>query len=117
MGRWTYPRLIASDGIWFMDSFDYDGAACYELGLAGPRGGEMHWKYVGETNNERKRMSCYARHGSHLSNLIDEALAEGWHLYYKAHAFPNKELAKRMQDRFLLNYDYPWNKILNGNRW
>lgn len=116
MGRWLKPRLIASKGIWYINSFDYDGPACYELGLGGPRGGNLHWKYVGETINERKRMTCYARHGSHLSELIDHALADGWYLYYKAHAFPTKELAKQKQDRFLREYNYPWNKLLNGDR-
>jgi hypothetical protein len=97
--------------------YDYDGPACYELGLAGSRGGGMIWVYVGETDNEERRIKCYAKHGSHISHLIDEALAEGRHLYYKSHAFTTKELAKRMQDSLLSSYDYPWNKISNGDRW
>jgi len=118
MGRWIRPRLIASHGIWYIDAgFDYDGPACYELILGGPRGGNLLHKYVGETQNEYKRMKCYARSGSHLSHLIDEALEAGFHLYYHSHAFATKELAKRMQDKLLRQYDYPWNRMLNGNRW
>jgi hypothetical protein len=118
MGRWTKPRLIASHGIWYVDAdYDYDGPACYELGLAGPRGGRLKWMYVGETQNETHRIKCYARHGSHLSHLIDNAFEEGWHLYYWSHAFTSKALAKKRQDELLATYDYPWNRILNGDRW
>lgn len=110
--------MIASHGIWYTDAlYDYDGPACYELGLFGPRGGRERWMYVGETSNEMSRIKCYARNGSHISELIDAALEEGWHLYYQSHAFPTKELAKRRQDKLLATYDYPWNRLLNGERY
>jgi hypothetical protein len=61
MGQWTRPRLLASKGKWFDDSFDYAGPACYELGTGGPRAGNIQWHYVGHTKNEKSRMSCYGR--------------------------------------------------------
>ena len=72
--------------------------------------------YVGETNNEQRRIICYGRYGSHLVHLIDAELDKGNRLYYTAHAFATKELAKRKQDSLLANWNYPWNKILNGSR-
>lgn len=113
MGQWTRPRLVAYKGHWFDDCFDYDGPACYELGTGGPRAGNIQWHYVGETINERRRISCYARNGSHLSKIIDWHLRQGWHLYYRSRAFPTKALAKKMQDNLLRRFYYDWNVILN----
>jgi len=115
MGQWTRPRLIASGGEWFNEHFDYNGAACYELGTGGTRGGRIQWHYVGETGNERARISCYARNGSHLSETINWHLRRGWCLYYRARAFATKELAKQMQDNLLRRFKYDWNTILNGD--
>lgn len=117
MGVWTQPRLIATLDTWYIDAYDYEGPCCYELIIGGPRRGNLLEKYVGETSNERRRLQSYARYGSHLRELIYEALDGGNRLYYRAHAHPTKELAKRMQDRMLFEYNYPWNKILNADRW
>ncbi len=117
MGSWTKARLLATKDVCYTDIFDYYGPACYQLIIMGPRGGNLRYMYVGETNNEMLRISCYGRYGSHLAHLIDEALAEGNQLFYTAHAFPTKELAKRRQDSLLAKWDYPWNRILNGSRW
>lgn len=87
--------------------------ACYELGTGGPRGGSIQWHYVGETKNECQRIKQYARHGSHLSEIINWHLREGWHLYYHARAFTTKELAKVRQDILLRRFQYDWNRRLN----
>jgi len=34
---------------WFDDKMDWDGPACYELAIAGHRGGDRRQVYVGET--------------------------------------------------------------------
>lgn len=112
---WTYPRLIAVKGEWFDDSFDYAGPACYELGTGGARGGNIQWRYVGETGNERKRITCYARNGSHLSKIINQHLNAGWRLYYRARICSSKQAAKQMQDNLLRRFKYDWNTILNGD--
>ena len=110
---WTKPRLIAYKGEWFDDSFDHAGHACYELGTGGPKGGRIQWHYVGETRNERGRIACYARNGSHLSDIIDKHLRAGWHLYYRACACSSKEAAKQRQDNLLGRHNYDWNIMLN----
>lgn len=77
---WTRWRLIAYKKSWYIDAFDWDGPACYELALAGPRRGNLRIVYIGETANEKKRLSTYARSGSHLYKEIEMALRDGWYL-------------------------------------
>ena len=76
MPRWTNKRKIACGSEWYGDQFDYEGPACYELGTGGPKGGNIQWRYVGETSNEKKRIEGYARNGSHLSEIINDHLRE-----------------------------------------
>ena len=113
MGQWTRWRKIADRRAWFDDELDWDGPTCYELAVAGPRGGDLRIVYVGETKNEKRRMVAYASHGSHLSEIIHSHLKCGWHLYYRARAAPSKEQAVRMQDNLLGRWDYDWNLKLN----
>jgi hypothetical protein len=110
---WTRWRKVADRNNWFSEHFDYAGPACYELGTGGPRGGAIKIHYVGETNNERSRIACYARHGSHLSMIIDSHLRQGWCLYYRARCCVSKEAAKEMQDNLLRRFQYDWNVVLN----
>lgn len=114
MGNWTDWRKIADKYKWYPDSFDWDGPACYELAIAGPKGGGLKVVYVGETKNEQKRIAAYASHGSHLSEIIDWHLKQGWILFYHAQAKESKAAAKEMQDNLLNGNEYPWNKQLNG---
>jgi hypothetical protein len=113
MARWTNWRMIASRRDWFDDALDWDGPACYELALGGPRGGGLHIVYVGETLNEKRRVAAYARHGSHLSEIIDRHLRDGWHLHYRARAVSSKRAAVAMQDNLLARWEYDWNIQLN----
>ncbi len=115
MARWTGWRRIAEKGFWYDEELDWDGPACYELAIAGPRGGNRRVVYVGETQSESKRVASYARSGSHLSAVIHEHLRDGWHLLYRARIAASKEEAVRMQDNLLWRYDYDWNLVLN--RW
>jgi GIY-YIG domain-containing protein len=111
MGRWTELRKIADRNCWYGNILDYEGPACYELAIAGPRGGSPQIVYVGETVNERSRLSSYARHGSHLAGVIDFHLACGYSLLYRAQALNSKAVAKRMQDGLLARFHYPWNTL------
>lgn len=113
MARWTSWRKIADRDYWDEAGLDWDGPACYELAVAGPRGGGPIIVYVGETKNERRRLIAYARHGSHLSEIIAEHLEDGWHLFYRARAAKSKEQAVVMQNNLLLQWDYDWNIKLN----
>jgi|GEM_PF-1167823 hypothetical protein len=110
---WTHWRKIADKQFWYTESLDWDGPACYELAIAGPRGGNGRTVYVGETLNEKKRMAAYAQHGSHLSEVIARHLKNGWHLYYRAQAVNTKGQAKKLQDLLLAQFDYDWNIQLN----
>jgi hypothetical protein len=114
MSNWTAWRKIADRRYWYDESLDWDGPACYELAIAGPRGGEIIIVYVGETGNERKRVVAYASHGSHLSEIIHDHLKDGWHLFYRAQTKSTKAEAVRMQNNLLAGYDYDWNIQLNG---
>jgi hypothetical protein len=106
MARWTNWRKIADKSSW-------NGPACYELAIGGPRGGNITIVYVGETANERKRVSAYASHGSHLAEIIRWHLQQGWHLFYHAQAKNSKQEAVCMQNNLLTNFKYDWNIQLN----
>lgn len=113
MSRWTNWRKIADRRGWDGDSLDRDGPACYELALAGPRGGNLRVVYVGETSNEKRRLIAYASHGSHLAEIIDSHLRRDWHLFYRAQLKKSKLAAVEAQDRLLARFDYDWNICLN----
>jgi len=109
MSRWTEWRKLADKKYWYPNEFDYEGPACYELGIGGPNYDNIQPVYVGETSNEKERLSIYARHGSNLADIIEYHLNRGFTLYYRAQALPSKEDAKNMQDNLLRRYKYPWN--------
>ena len=113
MSTWTHWRKIADRNHWFDDTLDWDGPACYELALAGPRRGSLRIVYVGETVNERKRVIAYASHGSHLADIIRQHLRQGWYLFYRAQLKKSKQAAVRMQNNLLAEFDYDWNIVLN----
>jgi len=116
MSNWTAWRKLANKKNWYNNEFDYDGPACYELGIGGPRGGNIQPVYVGETANERIRLSSYACHGSHLSAFIDKCLQQGYTLFYRAQALNSKRAAKNMQDNLLKKFLYDWNKHSSSQR-
>jgi hypothetical protein len=111
--RWTKWRKIAQGNEWFDEEFDYDGPACYELGIGGPRGGGILPVYVGETGNEESRIAQYARGDGHVEKHIRAALRAGKVLYYRGVAMGTKKQAKQMQDRMLGRFQYDWNTHLN----
>lgn len=115
MARWTNFRKIADRRHWFDDELDWDGPACYELGIGGPRGGGIRIVYVGETSNEKRRVAAYACHGSHLSKIVASHLRDGWCLYYRACALKSKRAAVIMQNNLLARWKYDWNIMLNGD--
>jgi GIY-YIG domain-containing protein len=110
---WTLWRLLAEGNEWFDDGFDYDGPCCYELGPGGPRGGSIEPHYVGETGNERERMSHYGRDGSYLSEIINWHLKEGWRINYRSYAVLSKAEAVQIQNRMLDKFRYDWNDCLH----
>jgi len=114
MSAWTEWRKMADRRYWYDDALDWDGAACYELSIAGPRGEGHQIVYVGETGNENRRVVAYASNGSHLAQIIDWHLKRGWHLFYRAQLKRSKREAVRMQCSLLARFDNDWNIQLNG---
>jgi GIY-YIG domain-containing protein len=115
MARWTDWRKIADRNNWYSENLDWNGAACYELALAGPRGGNIQPVYVGKTCNEFSRISSYARSGSHLHAEINLHLRRGYTLFYRARATSSEFEAKNAESSLLAKYDYDWN--LKENTW
>jgi len=110
---WTKWRKIADSKYFYDEEFDYDGATCYEIAIAGSRGGNVRIVYVGETGNEKRRLKEYAKHGSHLSKKINQAVRKGWCIFYRAQAKNSKKEAITMQNNLLDNFEYEWNKQRN----
>lgn len=108
MPRFTGWRKLADSTHWYDDEFDYDGPACYELGVGHSRS-RVRPTYVGETKSESARISSYGAGHSHLSKTIDSYLRRGFNLYYRGMAVSSKAEAKAMQDNYLSEYDYEWN--------
>ena len=121
---WTLPRLIAVKGKRRAAGAADECSAVQSQAVDNVEhrriGGHVkiaiqQWHYVGETTNERSRIKCYARNGSHLSKIINRHLNAGWHLYYRATGCVSKIAAKQMQDNLLNRFKYDWNKMLNGD--
>jgi hypothetical protein len=108
---WTKWRRLGGER--HSDDFDWDGPACYELGV-GRSASPVRRKYVGHTINEKRRMSEYAIRGSHLQSLIWKYLMNGNHLYYRAIALSEYQ-AKKMEKKQLETYHYEWNKLNNSD--
>lgn len=109
MAKWSEWILIADAKYAYLDKIDDDEAACYELGLFDPEEDDVDPVYIGETCNLFQRISSYAEHGSHLWEIIDEHLEEGFELYVRYQLFFTKEDAQRYESKMLKKYDYDWN--------
>ena len=66
-------KMIGKIRQWYSDLFDPVGPACYELSVAGPRGGQCTITYCGHTVNEKARLSNYGRDGSQLAEIIADS--------------------------------------------
>jgi excinuclease UvrABC nuclease subunit len=107
---WTDWLEVADVSEYNSDNIpEWEGPACYELGVGKPRGRSIEIMYVGETNCLRKRIASYARDGSHLEYYIDDELNSGKILHYRFQRKASKEDATILQNNLLEKYDYPWN--------
>lgn len=113
MPKWSNWIKLAGKGYWIDYKNVYNGPACYELGIGGPDYDNIIPVYVGETKNEKKRISKYVKGESHLSEIINDHLEMDFTLYYRAQAKSSKAEAKKMQDSLLNKFDYDWNIQLN----
>jgi len=112
---WTHWYVLADKEIWYPDNINYDGPACYELGIKGK------WKqvikvinvtYVGKTYNLKVRMGQYGANGSHLGKYVEKYLKHGYTLYFRYYPTRNESEANSMEKERLQKYGlerYPWN--------
>ena len=112
---WTIDwRLLAKKGERY-DVWDYEGPACYELSIAGPKGGGRKIPYIGHTSNTKERLTSHARGDTDLAEIIDSHLNDGWLLDFRVWVFDTKEEAQETERRlFERNNDpdkYGWNAI------
>lgn len=109
MNNWSEWILIADAKNAYLGEIDDEDAACYELGLFDDESEEISPVYVGETCNLLQRISSYAEHGSHLWEIIDDHLDDGFDLYVRFKLFYTKENAQEYEMKMLRKYDYDWN--------
>lgn len=115
MGKWSEWKKIAKYDEYYIEDITYDGPSCYELGVRQWLIEEIESVYVGETKNEKNRITRYVTSTSHLEKIIEEHLNDGYALYYRSQAKRTKSEAKKMQDNLLSTYEYEWNIQLNSD--
>lgn len=109
MSRWTKWRKIANKKEYFDRELDHVGPATYEIGIRKKGQKKIRIQYIGETNNERRRMKQYGRNGSHIAHKIDKALNDGYELFYRGQTKPSKAKAEIMEKNLLQKFKYKWN--------
>ena len=114
--RWTVWRKLAEDDEYL--PVDFQKSACYQLGIGGPRGGGIRIKYIGYSSNLRDRMRSYGNHGSNISKEIDEAIEEGYSIFYRFKKCNTEQQAQECEQRQLRQLSrlrnrsrYMWNKV------
>ena len=108
--KWTtWKKLAYSDKYYNIPK--YDGPACYQLRIGGPRGGNSHTVYVGETKDLNYRIRTYAVGGSHIAVKILLEMRQGNMIEYKYTPAATKDVAKKIQDYLKDNYPdaFAWN--------
>jgi len=109
--KWsTWKKLAYSNKYYNIPK--YDGSACYQLRITGPRGGNSHTVYVGETENLNDRIYSYAVSGSHIAVKILLELRQGNVIEYRYTPTTSQSIAKKIQDYLKDNYPdkFPWNR-------
>lgn len=109
--KWSEWHLLATFEEDFADELPDDGPACYELGIVHEEDSldEMDIVYIGETCDLYQRCCSYAEHGSHLWEVIDDHLEDGFELYVRYKLFNTKEDAQEYELEMLYKFDYEWN--------
>ena len=60
------------------------------------------------------RIIRYCKYGNHKKDIINEALARGYELWVRVKRASSEREAQSMENALLRDYDYAWNKRLNG---
>jgi len=120
------PNQVGFISSSIMKAFPHLAQLCgvYEWGAKRPFLGQNKNKvvYLGNTckrpRASRGRIQGYCRNGSHIADLINDALLRGHELSvrFKPTRVRRKRNAERMERKLLSEYNYAWNKRNNGNR-
>ena len=111
---WSAWREMATHADFCELADDNGFPACYELGI-GPRSDAVTVTYVGKTCDLRRQMEEHGSGGSHLSEVVDDALAwPGANLYSRARRFTDGFEAEAFERRRLDCIDHAWNLRNNG---
>lgn len=112
--RWSnWARFVFSSAEWLDERGFYPGPAAYQLAVGGPKRGIQQIVYIGETENEYRRMYEYGSGNSHLEHLIEPVLAAGLQIYHQGIRLATKEQALALQWNILEQNPppkFPWNK-------
>merc|ERR1711977_659243 len=81
-------------------------------------GSRKHFKvYAGYSSNILNRhANNYQKHGSHLLSYFESCLRRGYTIMRRVKYCKTAEKAKALESRLLNLWDYPWNKLENGNK-
>ena len=115
---WTHWEKLADKDSWYPENLNYDGSACYELGIRGKWKQSVTVTYVGETSNLKTRMVQYGKYGSHKWRELNKYWKYNYTLYFRYYPTKNAESAKSLEDDRLEKFGlerYLWNTNLGKN--
>ena len=77
--------------------------------------------YLGNSARKTKvgvynRVHEYCKNGSHIRNLVEDALDKGYDLLFRVASVRKRKDTKTFERQLLDNYDYAWNSSRNGER-
>ena len=77
--------------------------------------------YLGNSARKTKvgvynRVHEYCKNGSHIRNLVEDALDKGYDLLFRVASVRKRKDTKTFEGKLLDEYDYAWNSNRNGER-
>ena len=117
--QWEEWELLATNNEYFPVDYEYDIPGIYLLGITdmsiyeikkyGIDDEDVKIVYIGESGCIMDRLNSYGETGSHLYDIIDYHLNEGFKLSYSIYETISKENAQELEYQFLMEYDFDWN--------
>ena len=106
---WTKWRPLMTPSSFEEPEVEWNQPGCYELALAGPRGGRREIVYVGRSVDLASRLQEHGHFGSHLADDLDAALRDRRWIWYRVWRHDSEQEAIAFEGRLLDRFDYPWN--------
>lgn len=101
---WTHWKRLANSEEWYPDVLDYDGPACYELGIRGKWKHYVIVTYAENTGNLSDRMYQYARNGSHLKKIVTKYWKYDYTLWFRYMRADSKQRAMALEKNRLKEF-------------